>query len=247
MNQDDFVEFISAVDFTLRVIRKPPIEDNEVLKAWFMVLSKYSLQQVKDALSVSATHPQSRYGLDPALIVECMGITEEREITWQMVVEAGRKPKTPMGVLVRIHAIKSFEYRNSPNHYLQAQAMAFLDDLPEHKARALRGEYTRSEITVMIDKGVAPNAPFYKGMPEYTPLEGMSDPMRLTYREALDSPVHKENVARAKSREQNGIDNPAGRLKVQAELAKLFEDVEEKIEYTGAEAEKILINDLGEE
>ena len=238
----DFNNFLTAIDHTAKVIGKKYVDD-DVAGAWFSVLEAYSFENVTKALSKLVLHPDSKWGITPALIVECMSITEEREMTWQMVVNEGRKPVTPMGVMVRLYAIKSFEFNNSPDHHLKEKAMCFLDSLPEYKARALSGDYTKDEMIVMIDKNIDPTSPFCKGMPKYQPLEHL-DPMRISYRAALDSPVHKENVARAKSREQNGIDNPEGRLKVQAELKKLFADVKTQVEYTGAEAAQILEDDL---
>ena len=242
MQQEDFVPFAKAIDFAFKVIRKPTLgyvnSDNEraieearkdgeqVLKAWFMILAKYSLKQVTDSLNVAVTHPQSRYGIDPALIVECMGIKEEKELTWKGVIALARNPVTPIGVLARIH-IKSFNLNEKKDLDLHYEAQQFLDDLPDMKARALSGGYTQHEVNVMIERGVRPTAPFMDGMPSYQQLES-NDPLRLTFEGAKDSHYFAEVQARKASEVQNGIENIDGKKRAQAEMAKLFEGDEEK-------------------
>ena len=240
MNQNDLEDFTGAVDFAFKVIRKPAIDDPDVLDAWFAVLGRYSLKQVTDALQVAVTHPQSRYGLDPALIVECMGIKEEKELTWKGVIALARNPVTPIGVLARIH-IKSFNLNEKKDLDLHYEAQQFLDDLPDMKARALAGNYTQHEVNVMIERGVRPTAPFMDGMPSYQQLEH-NDPLRMTFDGAKESDYFKEVLARKESEAQNGLDNLDGQRKVAEILTGLFP--EDKNETAAIESDKQVYNKL---
>ena len=221
MNKEDFGSFVKAIDFAHKVIRKPAIDEDEVLKAWFVILAKYSLKQVTDSLNVVVTHPQSRYGIDPALIVECMGIEEEKELTWRNVIALARNPVTPIGVLARMK-IKSFNLNEYKDRDLQHLAEEFLDTLPETKARALSGKYTRHEVAVMIERGVRPSAPFMEGMPEYKPL-AKDDPLLITFEAAKKSDYYRVVKQRQESARQNGLPvNKQGQLKVLNELKGLL-------------------------
>jgi len=221
MNHDDYDNFLDAIDKTCAVIRKPAIDDSDVLDAWFAVLSKYSFTQVKAALSSLSVHPQSSFGITPALIIECMGIVEKSDLTWKGVISLARKPITPIGVLARIH-IKSFNLNGEQDVNLHHLAQEFLDDLPEIKARALAGDYSEHEVSVMIERGVRPTAPFMDGMPEYKALGG-DDPLRLTFEKAKKSDYIRVVNDRKESEVQNGLENIDGKRRAQAEMAKLFE------------------------
>jgi len=240
MNQSDLVNFIEAVDFAFKVIRKPAIDDTDVLDAWFAVLGRYDLKQVTDALQVAVTHPQSRWGIDPALIVECMGIKEERELTWKGVIALARNPVTPIGVLARMH-IKSFNLNEKNDLDLHHLAQEFLDDLPELKAKALAGEYTKHQVEVMIERGVNPGDPLMIGMPSYSPQDD-NDPLRLTYRAARDGEYMAEVNARIASHEQNKIENMAGKKRAQEEMAKLFES--KPIDQAAIDSDNKVFNEL---
>lgn len=228
MNDDDYDNFVDAIDRTCKVIRKPAIEEDDVLDAWFEVLRKYDFKQVTDALSALCVHPQSSYGITTALVVECMGIKEERELTWKGIIALARKPDhlaSPISVLARMH-IKTFNLNEKQDRELHYLAQEFLDDLPEIKARALAGNYSEHEVSVMIERGVRPTASFMAGMPEYKAL-GSNDPLKLTFEKAKRSDYYQVVKDRNDSARQNGLPiNEAGQKKVISELKNLLSENE---------------------
>lgn len=163
MNANDFPEFVDAIDLTCRNIRRPAIDDDEVLQGWFAVLSQYGITQVKQALNALVLHPDSKFGITPALIFECMNIKQRRTLGWQDVIRHARKIECPMGVLARMF-IKSHELNNNPDHHLKGAALAFLDQLSDLQARADRGEYTEHEMCRMYAHNVKiSQTPFMPG------------------------------------------------------------------------------------
>lgn len=180
-------------------IGKPQFDAN-ALKLYFVVLADYDIDSVQKSLFKALSDEESKYGITPALIVKHLGVRQERKLNWQDVIEAARKPTTPMGVLARIH-IKSYNLNNYENIAIKHRADTFMDGLDDMKARALDGDYTEHEIVTMISYGVKVASPFMIGMS----ATANQDALRAKYNKAIQSPLHLENVARIESRERQGI------------------------------------------
>ena len=223
MNKSDEYAFKTIMNTTCDALGKPHFDAN-VLKLYFNVLADHDIDSVQQALFKALSDEQISFGLNPALIVKHLGVRQKRPINWQDIIEMARKPKTPMGVLARIH-IKSHYLNNYENLAIKHRADTFLDGLEEMKARALAGDYTQHEIVCMIDHGVKVASPFMEGMPNI----GDNEALRAKYDRALQSPQHLENVARQESRERAGIEpRPQDKLRLANELQKLTKSIEVK-------------------
>ena len=202
MNNNDKTAFKEIMNTACDTLGKPRFDAN-ALNLYFSILEPYSFDEVQQALFKSLSSQDSKFGITPALIVKFLGVKETREINWQDVIEMARKPTTPMGVLARIH-IKSHYLNNYEPMQIKHRADTFLDGLEEMKARAMSGDYTQHEIVCMIDHGVKISSAFMIGMKPYQ-QQAENDPLRAKYNLAIQSPAHRENVARIESRVRNEL------------------------------------------
>lgn len=217
MDNSDREAFVKVMNTACTTLGKPKF-DGDSLELYFAILAPHSFEQVQQALFKSLSTQDSKFGITPALIVRFLGVKESREYNWQDCIEGARKPKTPCDVLARIH-IKSHYLNSYENMSIKHRADTFLDNLEENRARAMAGEYSEHEIVTMISHGVKVSSPFMIGMDSI----GSNLALRGRYDQAIQSPLHIENVARIESRERNGLpNNPAGQKKVLSELKGLL-------------------------
>ncbi len=223
MNDNDRENFANIMNLACQSLSKPEFT-GDALELYYNILADHSFDDVQKALFKALSDEESKYGISPALIVKHLGVRQKRPINWQDVIEMARQPKTPMGVMARIH-IKSYYLNTCENIAIKHRADTFLDGLEEMKARALAGDYTQHEIVCMIDHGVKVASPFMEGMPNI----GDNEALRAKYDRALQSPQHLENVARQESRERAGIEpRPQDKLRLANELKKLTNSIEVK-------------------
>lgn len=197
---------------------KEPLDEFS-MSIYLQSLAPFPADEIRKAITKHISTPvDGNFFPKVSHIVKHIGVRAERDYNWQDVIEGARKPRTPCDVLARIH-IKSHYLNSYENMSIKHRADTFLDNLEENRARAMVGEYTEHEIVTMISHGVKVSSPFMIGMDGI----GSNQALRLRYNQAIQSPLHIENVARIESRERNGLpNNLEGQKKVLSELKGLL-------------------------
>lgn len=162
MNEGDKKRFQEAFNALSEYYQRDSLS-KAALQIYFSALHMYEFDQVQWAVSKHVqNHENGQYYPKVADIVR---IIEGGEITSDQVLAAARLADTPMGILCRIH-IGTWDLKNQTDmFYLRQRAEECLHLMPEWKARALAGDYTDHEISIMIKHGVNPCAPFSTGLP----------------------------------------------------------------------------------
>ena len=237
MNKNEQItEILSTLRSGYYGIKEPL--DEFSMSIYLQSLAPFPAEDIRIAITKHISTPvDGNFFPKVSHIVKHIGVKESREYGWQDVIEGARNPKTPCDVLARIH-IKSHYLNSYENMSIKHRADTFLDNLEETRARAMVGDYTQHEIVTMIDRGVKVSAPFMVGMESI----GSNQALRLKYNEAIQSPLHIENVARIESRERNGLDNnPEGQKKVLSELKGLLSNESEQ---AAIDSDKAVYNEL---
>ncbi len=224
MNDNDKSAFKQAMNTCCDVLGKPHF-DTSALRVYFAMLEAYDINAVQQALYSVLKDNESSYGLKPALILKHLG-ESCRELSWQDCLKEAREPTTPMGILCRIH-VKTFNLDNNEDSKNKYLALSFMDDLKDHKERALRGDYTVHEVRCMTEHNIHCGMPFMKGMP--APSGEALDKLFITQQKAVESPQYIEHLARLESRARAGIEpRPQDKLRLANELQKLTKSIEVK-------------------
>ena len=221
MNDNDKSAFKQAMNTCCDVLGKPHF-DTGALRVYFAMLEAYDINAVQQALYGVLKDNESSYGLKPALILKHLG-ESCRELSWQDFLTEARSPTCPMGILCRIH-VKTFNLDNNEDSKNKYLALSFIDDLKDHKDRALRGDYTVHEVRCMTEHNIPCEMPFMKGMP--APTGQALDKLLVSQQKAVQSPQFIEHLARLESRHRAGLEpSPQGQLRIANELKKLSESI----------------------
>ena len=221
MNDNDKSAFKQAMNTCCDVLGRPHF-DTSALRVYFAMLEAYDINAVQQALYSVLKDNESSYGLKPALILKHLG-ESCRELSWQDFLTEARQPTCPMGILCRIH-VKTFNLDNFQDAQNKHLALSFMDDLKDHKERALRGDYTVHEVRCMTEHNIPCEMPFMKGMP--APSGEALDKLLISQQKAVQSPQFIEHLARLESRHRAGLEpNPQGQLRIANELKKLSESI----------------------
>lgn len=153
-----FLEFINAVS---EYYGKPKLSD-QILKMYFGGLAPYSFEQVQNAVNQHMQDPE--HGQFMPKVADIIRYIRGGGISTDHIISSARLAKTPLGILCRIQ-IGTFDLEhNKDPFYLKARAQECLDLLPGWIDRAVRGDYTNHEISIMVKHGVNPTAPFDVGL-----------------------------------------------------------------------------------
>lgn len=128
----------------------------------FRAFSDYSLEQIQGAVSCHIADPKhGTFFPKPADIIRHI---QGGEVTHDHVIASARLAKTPLGILCRIQ-IGTFDLDNSKDQfYMKSRAQECIDLLPEWRERAILGDYSDHEISIMVKHSVSPCAPFDNGL-----------------------------------------------------------------------------------
>ena len=154
------------------------------LEMYFSPLERFSIDQIKHAISSHLNNTKS--GQFMPKVADFVRILEGGEITTDQVIAAARNKKTPLGIFCRIQIGHWDLDHQGDMFYLKQRAEECIQNLPEWKARALKGDYTEHEISMMLKYRVSPLTPFMNGLP----APGNTDQLRLKVNEVLGSERH---------------------------------------------------------
>jgi|GEM_PF-2569597 len=161
MFDQDKKAFKELMDATSEYYQREPLS-KMALQMYFAALSHLSFEQVREAINI---HVQRKGGQFYPKASDIIAILEGGEVTHDQIIAEARLKRTPFGVLCAIE-IGSWDLHNQTDmFYLKQRAEECLQLLPEWKARALAGEYTDHEISIMLKHGVDPVSPFQMGLP----------------------------------------------------------------------------------
>lgn len=161
MNDQDKHAFKELMNATSEYYQRDPLS-KMALQIYFTALSRFSIEQIQEAISL---HIQRKGGEFYPKASDVIKILEGGDLTHDQIISEARLKRTPLGILCRIK-IGSWDLENQTDmFYLKQRAEECLALLPEWKSRALGGEYTDHEISIMLKHGVSPAAPFHGGLP----------------------------------------------------------------------------------
>jgi hypothetical protein len=134
-----------------------------VIEMYFNGLLEYSFDHVKHAISRHMRDANSGQWLPK--VADLIRHIEGGQVTHDQVLGAARLATSPLGILCRIQ-IGTFDLEHQTDmFYLKQRAEECLALLDEWKARAIEGDYTDHEISIMVKHGVDPCEGFYPGLP----------------------------------------------------------------------------------
>jgi hypothetical protein len=188
MDNQDKQSFKKLFDDMAGYYDKPELSQG-VLGIYFAALERFSIEQVRHAAN---KHIQDdKHGPFFPKVANIVFHLEGGGITNDGIIAAARLKQTPLGILCCIQ-IGTMSLASGDSFHLRQRAEECLQLLPEWKARALSGDYTDHEISIMIKHDVDPCQPFTIGLARPT-----STPALRSRLEAIkDTPRHKFLLAR---------------------------------------------------
>ena len=143
------------------------------IKVYYRILERFSFEEVEKAVySFLENNGDTRFFPKPGEIVQTL---EGGSITSDEIIAAAKNACTPLGILCRIK-IGTHDLKNRNESYLRQRAHECLQLMPQWKERALKGEFTNDELTIMIKYKVDPRLSFYNW------ISGPSDIQSLEHR-----------------------------------------------------------------
>lgn len=162
MDDSNKLEFKELMDATSEYYQKDRLS-KMALQIYFSALSRFTIDQVQEAISLHIQDSKSGQFYPKA--VDIIRHLEGGDLTTDKVISEARLKRTPLGVLCAIQ-IGSWDLKNQADmFYLKQRAEECLQLLPSWKSRALAGEYTDHELSIMLKHDVNPAAPFQAGLP----------------------------------------------------------------------------------
>lgn len=172
MIDSDKVDFKKLMDATSDYYQKDPLT-GLTLKMYFAALERFSLDQVKHAISRHIQEPSGGQFYPKA--ADIVRHIEGSRFTTDEIIAQARLKNTPLGILCWIQ-IGSWDLMNQTDmFYIKQRAEECLQRMPEWLAKASQGDYTDHEISVMLKHGVSPMSPFANGLPTPGNQQALSD------------------------------------------------------------------------
>ncbi len=158
MNNSDGAMFRELLNATSDYYGKEKVS-GMVMSMYFSGLDRYPYEQVEKAVSAHMQSPEG--GQFMPKIADIIRAIDGKMVTTDEVISAARAKDTPMGVLCRIQ-IGSYDLDNQTDmFYLKQRAQECVDKMAEWRNRALEGDYTDHEISMMLKFNVQPSAKFH--------------------------------------------------------------------------------------
>lgn len=183
MNDQDKRSFKKLFENIAGYYEKPELSEG-VLMIYFSALERFSIEQVRRAAN---QHIQDdKHGPFFPKVSNIVVHLEGSALTADGIIAAARLKQTPLGILCCIQ-IGTMSLASGDSFHLRQRAEECLQLLPGWKARALKGDYTDHELSIMIKHDVDPCQPFTIGLapPSSVPA------MRLRLESIKDTPRHK--------------------------------------------------------
>ena len=160
MNNTDKNQFKEILDGMADMYNRDPLSVI-ALKMYFDVLIAHDIDIIVKAAEMHMRDPKSgQYFPKPADFIKYI---EGESIDENLLIAMAKLKDCPLGILARIH-IGSYDLGSPDTFYLRQRATECLQQLPEWKERAAKGDYTDHEISIMLKYGVNPSAPFANGL-----------------------------------------------------------------------------------
>jgi hypothetical protein len=174
MNSNDRQAFNELMDGLSEYYQKDKL-NIVALGIYFDALARFEFDQIAHA---AGKHVQSSSGQFYPKAADFIRHIEGHGLTHDQVISAARLAKTPLGVLCRIHIGHWDLEHQSDMFYLKQRAQECLQLIPEWKARALSGEYSDHEISILLKYKVDPTAPVHDGLPAPSNRRALADRAR---------------------------------------------------------------------
>ena len=183
MNDHDKHDFKKLFDDMADYYDKPKLSQG-VLGIYFAALDKFSFEQVSHAANKHVL--DDKHGPFFPKAANIVSHLEGSTPTTDGIIAAARLKKTPLGILCCIQ-IGTMSLASGDSFHLRQRAEECLQLLPEWKARALSGDYTDHELSIMVKHDVDPCQPFTIGL-----APPVSVPAMRSRLDAIkDTPRHK--------------------------------------------------------
>tara|TARA_R110002153_G_scaffold191269_2_gene344248 strand:+ start:13433 stop:14083 length:651 start_codon:yes stop_codon:yes gene_type:complete len=158
------------------------------IQIYGMALEEYPIETIKMAVRSHISNCESGqyYPKASDLIRNIQG----GNLTADQIIGMARNKTCPLGVLARIHiGTGDLDNCNNP-FYLKQRAEEVLLMLPEWRKRAMQGDYSDHEISMMLKHNVSAVAPFFAGLAPPVAANEINDrALRIE-----QSSRHQENI-----------------------------------------------------
>lgn len=183
MNEQNLREFKNLFDDMAGYYDKPELSEG-VLMIYFAALKEFSIEQVRHAAN---KHIQDdKHGPFFPKVANIIEHLNGGRVTANAVIAAARLKQTPFGILCRIQ-IGTMSLASGDSFHLNQRAEECLQLLPEWKERAMVGDYSDHEISIMIKYDVDPCQPFTIGIAAPSSVPAMRSRLEAIKR----TPRHK--------------------------------------------------------
>ncbi|MAF43450.1 MAG: hypothetical protein CMI54_04675 [Parcubacteria group bacterium] len=172
MNPSDKAQFKELCDGLCEAYSKDPMSQMG-LRVYFEALKSYDLDQVITAASKHLA--DTKHGTFFPKVADLIRCIEGGEVTTDEVISAARLKNTPFGIMCRKHIGHWDLEHQTDMFYLKQRAQECIDLLPEWKVKAIAGEYSDHDISIMLKYGVNPTSPFRNGLPRPQNMEALKD------------------------------------------------------------------------
>tara|TARA_R110002051_G_scaffold315930_1_gene394949 strand:+ start:31 stop:759 length:729 start_codon:yes stop_codon:yes gene_type:complete len=242
VNKSDYSNFEQIVNAD-NERRGKPLFSGFVLGQLFEDLEDITIEQFVYASKCHRRSAEGMFALSAANVRKQLGLSNVQDLKWHDVLVMAKAKNTPLAIIASRY-VKSYDLQHQSDIENKGQCDLFLHDLPKHLFRLENGEFTQHELIMCGKYGVDPRAGIHTGHGVLPNNGVLTAQIELTKESAAWGLMIKDKRAEPV---KELPPSAKGQLRVARELANVFSDVQPKKEYTGAEAEKILINDLGEE
>jgi len=239
MNDEDRKDFLGIVISDCERRGKPAYSEYTI-NEMFEDLSDITLEQFKYAAKCHRRSDAGMFALSVANVRKQLGLTNVQDLKWHDVLVMAKAKNTPLAIIASRY-VKSYDLQHQSDIENKGQCDLFLHDLPKHLFRLENGEFTQHELIMCGKYGVDPRKGIHTGH-DVMPNDGVLKlQIERTKESAAWGLMIKDKRAEPVKELPSSVE---GQLRVAQELASVFSDVKEPINYTGAEAAQILEDDL---
>lgn len=248
MKAEDFQDFKEIVNRDCER-RAKPVYSGGLLDELFEDLEDITLDQFIHAAKCHRRSNSGMFALNAANIRKQLGLTNVQDLEWHDVLVMAKAKNTPLAIVASRY-VKSYELKFNSDIENKGHCELFLHDLAGHVFRLENGEFTEHELILCAKFGVNPRAGIHTGH-DVMPNEGVlslqidkAKESRAWFSMIEDNRVKEDETLAINHDGQKRISDELKKLTAHEELTNTFSDVQPKIDYSAAEAEQILKDDL---
>ena len=239
MKPEDYSTFEQIVNADNERRGKPAFS-GFVLEQLFEDLEDTTIEQFVYASKCHRRSAEGMFALSAANVRKQLGLSNVQDLKWHDVLVMAKAKNTPLAIIASRY-VKSYDLQHQSDIENKGQCDLFLHDLPKHLFRLENGEFTQHELIMCGKYGVDPRKGIHTGH-DVMPNDGVLKlQIERTKESAAWGLMIKDKRAEPVKELPSSVE---GQLRVAQELASVFSDVKEPINYTGAEAAQILEDDL---